>query len=145
MSIKSELIRAGRYDDIVKALNSIINNTVPAEVPVNVHFGDDGKCHSHIKTKPLLIEARKFLDDLQNDRVDSYTSSEDINNLWLYVNSESDMLLHNLGVHLCHGSIEEDEIERARIWITLENLIICLDDDIDRTSPWTVPAGWCKQ
>ena len=133
--LKKELIDAGRYEDILKVLNDIINSNLSI-YPVRPFVDVDFKVKTQVNYYFVKNEAKKLLNVIEKNEENDPC---EFNNLLQVVNTKRHTLCNNYVVSLSHKKFPKIELEEIRIWMTLENLIDNLYDD-----KWNVPEGWRK-
>lgn len=141
MSIKETLKQANRYDDIMSILR-IITESKDADFPVDP-FNDDNsdKIRWRVDGTTLRDEAIELTASIENDTIQT-KSLDDFNSLYQYAKSAADTYLHNYAVQVSHKTEpDEAKMEKARIWLILWNLLVCLDNDPE---PWYIPDGWAN-
>lgn len=144
MTVKEELKAAGRYDQVMNILKSTIMST-QGNYPVDCYPDENGKASFDVDAMKVRVEASRLMIAIDDNTIKNMTF-ENFRNLWQYVHSNCDMLLHNYAVSVCHRTEPPKiDIDKARVWCILDNLIICLNpvefDDEDETD-WTIPNGW---
>lgn len=137
--IKDILKEAGRYEDILNILNNIINadnecGSYPVSAYVmegKISFGVDAKL-----VKKEATELLKYIVDGEDGAI--IESCVSVYNLYNYVQSESNIQLHNYAVHLSHNVAPQVSMDTIRNWEILDNLIACLGSE----DQWHIPDGW---
>lgn len=141
--IKEALIKANRYDDVMKILNyfmniQILNDGQYPIAPVIIQ-NKNGKNETLLRVKgydlkiqafavKVLIENAKCIAEIMNyDR--------DLNMLNIYVSSRIDTDLHNYANEIVHDRKPADaELDKIRAWMVLKdiiNYIMYLEDYIE--------------
>ena len=131
---------AGRLEDILDLINKIRDKSNRAtSLPLFTPQVDDNwKAHYRIDADLVFIEAGLLLSAIENKSIN--TRLDELRNLWAYVYSETEILLHNYTVSLSHRKHPKDDIDVIRIWCILENLIINIGSEY-----WEIADGWKKK
>lgn len=111
-------------------------------LPVDAFVADDGTTHWRVNAAFVRYEAITLLETIETETEKDKTE-KDFWNLYQYVKSTSDMLLHNYAVSISHRKVPETNMDDIRIWEILDNMLICwnLEDDEE----WFIPDGWKKE
>lgn len=134
-NLKNILVNANRYEDVMAILYGMMDLT-GSEVPVRAYAGKRDKIAYNVPVQKVKEEAQALIYLLDGNMVYDI-GLDDVENLWRYVNSVTDILLHNYAVSVSHQSQPED-MDGIRGWLVLDNLISCLDHN----ESWSVPNGW---
>lgn len=138
--IKKILEDANRYDDVKNILNNIIKDN-QYSYPVNA-FGDDyGRIKYRVDGNAVRKEASILLQLIDEEKEINEKSRDNISNLFRYVRSQYDMLLHNYAVYISYKKDPDVDIDIIRSWGILDSLISCFDYVDDN---WYIPNGWRK-
>lgn len=139
-TIKSILMEANRYRDVLDIILRIINST-QISYPVHAFAGKDGQVKHYVNGDSVREEARNLYNIIYKDGCAG--TNDDFTNLSEYVKSHSDDLLHNYAVAVSHRIESDINMEDVRSWEILDNLLMCWniggEDDEDE---WYIPDGW---
>lgn len=143
MTQKEVLNAAHRYEDVTNLLQTLTAKIDPSDITLyeaRKLYQERNGCVDKTSIDPRLLqqEAQGLLDALKQDTLDQY-SVNDFLHLWTYVKDQAHTLLYNYAHSLSHRLTPFVDMEEARVWLILENLIICLDSD---GRPWYIPDGW---
>lgn len=136
-NVKNKLIESNKYDDIVEILNNIINDKI-SSYPVDPYI-DDGDTKWRVDGDKVRTEAVKLLYTINNNTISEY-SFDDFNELHQYVQTQTDMKLHNYAINISHNIEPLEDMNIIRSWLILDNLIINMADQC--TFEWYIPDGW---
>lgn len=140
---KKILKDANRYDDICNILKEIAN-IKDYDLPVRAFVSRKGGWENRIIVSNLKSESKLLLEILSQDLDSDFDMCiDDYENLYEFVNTYADDLLHNYAVSLSHKKDPEYNIEKVRPWLILSNLLICLTVTT-KEEPWSIPDGWKK-
>lgn len=141
MSVKTILIEAGRYDQVMDILNKTTQLS-DHSFPVNC-YSDNGKASFRVDGSDVRNEAYNLIQGIETDAINTMVV-DDFENLFQYVHSHTDMLLHNYAVNVSHGqSNPNPDMDNIRVWCILDNLIMCLGiQNCDDGWDWDIPDGW---
>lgn len=143
-NFKNVLKEADRYESVLSLLTTIeqFKDNSDSSYPVQLFHSYDGRYKYRVTGENLKSQAGLIIEIIQ-DEIDLYdVHAENLNfeDISQYVDSYSNMLLHNYSVTLSHGNIpEKGSMNTIRIWEILHSLIwaiITYDDD------WDIPDGW---
>lgn len=144
--IKKTLKEANRYLDISIILSNITKLNCH-DYSVFAYEGEDGKIKRRVDGKDVSNEAEKLLKFIDGEiTIEDICLFDHFSNLYKYVKSCTDTLLHNYSIDISHGIEPRHDMEDIRSWLILDNLILTLDLDGDWTiGDWTIPVGWRKE
>lgn len=138
-TIKSILMEANRYDDVMSIIRDIIVDN-QRSYPVNA-FVKNNEIKWHVDGAHVRSEAHRLLYLICEDKC--IGSDDDFVNLSSYVESRTDMFLHNYAISISHRNEPDVDMEYTRCWEILDNLLRCWnikDDEFE----WDIPDGWKK-
>lgn len=147
-SIKKELEDANRYKDVKTIITNIIKDpNLSGNYPVNPFRDEDGNTKWRVNGDLVKYEAYKLLSVIDGwyDEIDDITG-KDFANLFQYITTESDRLLHSYVISLSHRHEPKIDMDVIRTWSIIDNMICHLDihdingEDDDRH--WRIPEGW---
>lgn len=143
MTQKEVLTAAHRYEDVTNLLRTLTAKMDPRDITLyeaRKLYQERHGCLDKTPIDPRLLqqEAEDLLAALKSDTLNQH-SVEDFLHLWTYVKDQAHTLLYNYAHSVSHRLTPFVDMEEARIWLILENLIICLDSD---GRPWYIPDGW---
>lgn len=145
MSIKSVLTNAGRYDDVMTLLDSIIKNEKykTASYPLFRPMVRNNVTLWRVDAKSVIQQAMS-LRDLIESEVDIDVDMN-FDELFAYVSSESDTMLHNYAIIASHRDTpDESLLEEIRILCIINGFLMykfCCKQTI---SDYAIPPGWAK-
>lgn len=141
--IIEELADSGRYFEIIKILEKIVDTT-SATFPVECYSGEQGKAKFCVSGNELRLDARKLLDILnpKNFFIELYEEVDSFDTIIRYLRTRNDVFLHNFANTISHGEVPNSSIEDIRASLVLENLVSSIWGDFET---WTVPKGWRKE
>lgn len=142
MSLKSILVEAGRYDDIIKILSEItswcVNSDIPQSIAVNPYISYNKETCREVDRDKVILEALKLKNIIELEKEDSFITAK-FENLEQYIRTISDDQLHNYAVSLTHRRESDSEkLNLLRIWLILDTMLLCWLDIHD----WNIPDGW---
>lgn len=136
--IKHALIEANRYNDVIELLSKI-SGLDDGSYPVGLFIDDEGIAKCSISGSSISEEATRLLHIIGGTDFDYIING--FVNLGKYVESETNILLHNYAVAISHGRTPDTGMDTIRVWLVLDNLLACMDiNDIN----WSVPKTWAK-
>lgn len=146
MTQKEVLKAAHRYTDVTNILRKLATKIDPNEITLYearklYQERNGGVDKTLVDPRLLQQEAINLLNALDCDRLDQH-SVNDFLHLWTYVKDQAHTLLYNYAHSLSHRLTPFVDMEEARAWLILENLIICLNSD---GHPWYIPDGWKRE
>lgn len=149
MSIKNILKNANRYEDTLKILDTIaaMNGT---SYPVEAFVDEDNITRWRIDGKDLRKEAKLCKQIVMSDTTTDTNYS--LSNIFQYVHSYTNMLLHNYANSLAHRNIPNDNLNTIRAWLVVGSVIDHCDTNYktmydncnDSLSNDLIPNGWKK-
>lgn len=143
--IKETLLEAGKYDDVVNILTHIAINTSDDLQPIDAFVGDDGKAVTHVSGIEVIHQALELLqlikDGLKFEYFESPEMAEKFETLQHFVESNTDMMLHNYAVNISHKAKPNIEMDQIRSWLILDNLLLNFGIE-DEEHEWYIPEGW---
>lgn len=139
MTIKQILENANRFEDVSDAINHIIFTIDDRSYPVNPIIRDNS-ITNRVDGKSIKEEATEFLKLINNPSDSIEDTIEKYENLLAYVESESDMMLHNYAISISHKREPHDDMELIRVLLIIKSLIWWLNNDGDYE--FDIPDGW---
>ena len=140
---QTEVLKAAhRYEDVTNLLKTLTAKIDPRDITqyeARKLYQERHGCLDQTPMNPRLLqqEAEDLLAALKSNTLDQY-SVHDFLHLWTYVKNRAHTLLYNYAHSVSHRLTPFVNMEEARVWLILENLIICLDSD---GRPWYIPDG----
>lgn len=141
MSIKKILEEANRYNGVISIIESIISSCNTGTLPVKAFVTKQGTTEWRVSASMVNQEAIILLKTIEEEDEKSKSES-DFSNLFQYIHSTTDMLLHNYAVSISHRKVPETNMDDIRIWEILDNMLMCWDFEDDEE--WYIPDGWKK-
>lgn len=137
-TIKSTLVEAGRYEDVMKLLEETRNVSGP-NCPVVCHNDGTGHVCYDVYPEGVKLGAERII-RLINSDAHRFPFSDDLDSLYWYIHTMAEHAMINYAVSVSHGHVPNDvSVENIRVCLILRNLIEA--NDIDDTD-WYIPEGW---
>ena len=147
MIIKDILKEANRYEDVMGVLFGVIKQE-EFDYPVDP-FIDGSQTKWRVEGSCVRNEAIRLLYVINNFSLPLDGGCGTFDNLYQFVKTRSDMMLHNYSIGVAHRVNEpKEDMEVIRTWLILENLLCCLyidyEKDDEESGGWYIPDGWKK-
>lgn len=145
INLKRTLKEAGRYKQVKSILKNIIS-TNEKSFPVKPYFdGKDEMVVMHVDGDELRKQAKKLLSYMKKDDYRIY-HIEKFGTLQIYINSTSDIYLHNYATGVSHRDApDEDLMESIRCYCILWYFFNYIELEFETDAKWEIPAGWKKK
>ena len=137
---------AGRFADVTSLLSNIVNNVPGTLVQVDPYVTHHNYMQCWVDGQDVRREANllfKRICDGDDRNVNLVLNYENYKNLFQYVRSHTNTLLHNHAVKASYG-IHEDIDDEIRVWSILENLLCNISFDNISFDTWDIPTAWWK-
>lgn len=135
--VKRVLFDAGRLHDVHQVLDKIAK-TSDVSIPVNPYC-DNGRISFRVNGKDAADEASLLRSCIDSNNF-STVDRNSFDTIYNVIKSEAEIALHNYAVTISHRKDhDEDVIEKARVYMILQNMLDCMYID---GSDWSIPDGW---
>lgn len=149
-TIKEEIKRSGRYEEIMDIINELYNRDTA--YPVGTTVDDNGEIINWIETEDIKagIDIWKELINTTGEEDKDEITRRKLNKLHLVIDRELEIKLHNYANSCAHRETpSEDDLEEIRTYEILNSslngiLFPFFDPDTNEFYSWTVPSGWKK-
>ena len=134
--VSNTLKVAGRFADVTSLLSNIVNNVPAALVQVDPYVTGHNYMQCWVDGQDVRREANLLFKRICDGDAYHVLKYENYENLFQYVRSHTNMLLHNYAVQVSYG-VHEDIDDEIRVWCILENLLCNISFDT-----WDIPIAW---
>lgn len=139
--IKRKLEKANRYDDVIGILKDI-SHLENIDYPVDAFVDDDDHIQYHIPGHVIRSESNDLMRGIYNNYDITDFDSDSFMNLFRFVESESNRLMHNYANDISHRNVPtSNSMDIIRSWLVLWNILVGINMN-DRS--WKIPKGWRK-
>ena len=132
------LKEAGRYDQVTDILVKIATGCNGYTYPVRPFIDDDFTSKWRVEGSSIRKQALRLLEIVVDGDEVKVIDEMSFTHISAYVESHADILLHNYAIHISHKIEPDVDMDEARNWLVLDNLIKCLH----LPEEWTIPDGW---
>lgn len=140
--IKPVIEESGRLEEVINILKGIISDK-ESSYPVGAYVNDNNETVWRVNGETVRKEAVELLKVI-NQEVEE--TEEDFYNLLQYVKTEADILLHNYSIAIAHRIDPDIDMEDARRYLIVENLIECWILKLaGNPITYSIPDGWKNQ
>lgn len=136
MTIKQILKDANRYKDVMEVLYSL-HSSSKSDYPVEA-YDAQGYISFRVNGQAVNDGAFKVIQCIESN-AESLSFTDDLDPLYQYIKTSANTILHNYAISVTHRIEPIEDIDKARIYLIIQNIIDCGKfDDI----PWSIPDGW---